>query len=1009
MNKALFVLGPAMLLSALNLWGQATASGTLQGTVFDSSKAVVPNADVSVSSAANGLKRSEKSGADGSYRFNQLPADTYEVTVKAAGFATEKFPKVALQVAISTELNITLSAGAQSDLVTVDASAPIVDVTKTEVGMAITPVAVETLPLNGRDFANLAFLAPGAKPVNSYDPTKARIAVFAVSGSGGRNVNVTVNGIDDKDNTVGGPVMQLPLEAVQEFNISTQRFSAANGRSEGAAINLVTKSGTNNYHGALFLFDRDTVLNANDYISKQGNQPTSPYSRQQYGGSFGTPIVKDKTFAYFAIERQREQSNTVVNNNAYDNLVAAAPLGAQPVHNIPTPYNDQRYTGRLDHRFSPGESFFVTYNSQSNRGLNDQAGATNDLTAGNFTTNQLILANATLNSVLTPSVVNSFTAGYQYWNNLIDSNNKVPYLLFPSAAFGTNPNVPQQSIQKKWQFRDDFSWNKGKHSFKTGFDFVNMPFLGGFFQTPSTLGVTFIDDPLKILSDPVKYPQGFKTAGAVQSMSASSGNSYFRSANAKMLGFYFQDDWKVSRRLSIDIGIRWDKDFDLTGGDTEGLSRTYLALKAVNSPYAAGIVKNDNKDFSPRFGFAYDVTGSGHHVIRGGYGIYYGQIFQNIPLFTEQQEGSTVFTQVLNVTSTGPGDLKSSVVPGTGGILLGNYRYGVDPLPAIPPASANLPANATGRLVNPGYRNPYNQEWNLGYSLQLTPNDVIEFEGIHSLALRESKRVNINYKDPVTGVRVYDNAFVAAGLPKLAQIVVESSIGRSRYDAFNVVYTHRLSRRFSVNTNYVRSRALGYDGASAGFSNTAPNPTNLFDKNSLGPTPSDEPNRWVLSSTYEGPWGFRISPIVQWASGRPWNATEGITDIYGYGGGNGTWRAVVPTSSPTAYTATAGLNAAQLVAGLANGSLMTLPYDAFRGNAFFQWDLRGSKTFKLGEHQRVEFICQMFDMTNRANFGTNYTASIRSTNFAKPSNFLSTSGTVVPHAFEAEMGFRYSF
>ena len=146
------------------------------------------------------------------------------------------------------------------------------------------------LPLNGRDFGNLAYLAPGAKPVDSYDPTKNRISIFGINGSSGRNVNVTVNGVDNKDNTVGGPVMQLPLEAVQEFNISTQRFSAANGRSEGAAINVITKSGTNAYHGALYGFFRDQALNANDFFSKQGGSDTPPYSRNSAVPSAGRSL-----------------------------------------------------------------------------------------------------------------------------------------------------------------------------------------------------------------------------------------------------------------------------------------------------------------------------------------------------------------------------------------------------------------------------------------------------------------------------------------------------------------------------------------------------------------------------------------------------------------------------------------------------------------------------------------------------------------------------------------------
>ncbi len=1003
-----FLVVLCFLIGQMQGWAQATATSTLLGTVFDSSHAVLPKAELTLVNTATGASRTQASGESGTYVFDGLQAGVYTLTVKAAGFQTSVYERLELQVATSTEINATLNPGQQTSVVNVQDAAPLLDTTKTDVSLAITPTEVQNLPLNGRDFANLAFLAPGAKPVNSYDPTKNRIAVFGINGSTGRNVNVTVNGIDDKDNTVGGPVMQLPLEAVEEFNISTQRFSAANGRSEGAAVNLITKSGSNEFHGSLFLFERDTSLDANDYFSKQSNQPTAPYSRQQYGGSIGGPVLKDKLFLFFALERLREQQQITVSADAFNQLTLAKPLGAQPSNTIPTPYNDQRYTGRLDWVISPSESFSFTYNSQGNSSLNDQASSTTDLTEGNFTTNQLILGSATLNSVLSPRIVNAFTFGYQYWNNLIDSHTRVPYVSFPGgASFGTNPNVPQQSYQAKWQFRDDFSFTRDRHSFRTGVDFVNIPKLGGFFTTPSTINVAFIADPSTILGNTTLYPQGFATPGLVTSITGSSGNSYFATTDGKMLGLYFQDDWKVTNRLTINLGVRWDKDINLNGGNTQSQTRTYQYLKAIGSPYAAHPPYNDNLDFSPRFGFAYNLTESGHHVIRGGYGIYFGQIFQNIPLFTEQQGNATVFTQTLNLTSTGPGDPAASLVPSTGA-LLSNFRYGVDPLPAIPAPSSNLPAGSTGRLLSPDYHNPYNQEWNLGYSWQITNNDVIEIEGIHSLAVRESKRVNLNPKDTVTGVRPFTAAFRAAGLPALAQIVMESSINRSRYDALNISYRRRLSRNFSINTNYVRSRALSYDGSPGSFANTAPNPFNLFGKSELGHTPNDEPHRWVFSGVYHAPWGIQVAPIIQWASGRPYNPLEGI-DVYGYGGGNGSWRAVVPASSPTNYTATYGYTAAQLRAGLANGSLITLPFDPLRGNRFFQTDLRVSKVFTIKERHKVELLCQMFDLTNRANFGNNYTTSVQSKNFGKPSGFLSTSGSIVPHAFLAEVGFQYRF
>src|SRR5215510_8799130 len=447
-----------VLLSAICLFGrqtsfaQATASATLEGTVTDKNQAVIKGATVTINNKATGLTRTVSTNDVGAYRFELLPAGRYDIKISASGFSSAVTESVELLVGRVTTLDYALNPGATTETVTVTAEAPIVDTQKTDVGLNITPQQLSDLPLNGRDFANLAILAPGAKPVDSYDPTKNRIAIFGINGSSGRNVNVTVNGIDNKDNTVGGPVMQLPLEAVQEFIISTQRFSATNGRSEGAAINVVTKSGSNNFHVSGFIFERNERLNMKNFFEKQGKQKKSPFSRQQFGGSIGGPIYKEKDFFFFAIERQREITNIVANPTAVTELGLVKNLGADPAPIIPTPYRDLRYTFRFDHRFNENNNLFLTYNDQYNRGLNDQITQQSDLTAGNFTTNKLQLANLTVNSVLSPRVVNAFTFGYQYWHNLIDTEKQTPTFNFPGAiTFGTNTNVPQESYQSKWQ------------------------------------------------------------------------------------------------------------------------------------------------------------------------------------------------------------------------------------------------------------------------------------------------------------------------------------------------------------------------------------------------------------------------------------------------------------------------------------------------------------------------------------------------------------------------------
>src|SRR5690242_12173649 len=354
-------------------FGQVTASSTLQGTVTDKTGAAVVGADVTVTSAATGVSRTVKTGSDGGYRVDPLAVGYYNVSVAMQGFDTAKAQRVETLVGAATTQNFTLKVGSATESVEVSAEAPLLDSLKTDVSQNITPRQVEDLPMIGRDVANLAYLAPGVKAADSYDPTKNRYAILSVNGNGGRNVNVTVNGVDNKDNTVGGPVMQLPLEAVQEFAISTQRFSAANGRSEGAAINMITKSGSNNYHGSLFGFFRDQALNAIDTISAEGSGQKPPYSRQFFGGSVGGPIVKDKLFAFFAYERQREHTSIPERGSAFTELQLVTSLGAQPAAVIPTPFFENRYNGRLDYKFSDRETAYISYSSQANNSLNDQS------------------------------------------------------------------------------------------------------------------------------------------------------------------------------------------------------------------------------------------------------------------------------------------------------------------------------------------------------------------------------------------------------------------------------------------------------------------------------------------------------------------------------------------------------------------------------------------------------------------------------------------------------------
>jgi len=1012
------------LLASANLWGQAaTAAGSLAGTVSDSTGAVVVDAQVVVTSNATGQSQTLMTDQSGNYRLDLLNPGTYTIKVTKAGFSTATGERVEVAVSRTTAMNFTLRPGSETQTVTVTGEAPILDVEKTSVGLEVTPAMVQNLPLNGRDFANLAYLAPGAKASPPWDPTKQRTAGVSINGSNGRNMNITVNGIDNKDNTVGGPVMNLPLEAVQEFNISTQRFSAANGRSEGAAVNVITRSGTNNYHGSAYYFDTRTALNANDKLNADGHNPTPQFDRWQFGGRFGAPIVKDKTFGFVAWEKSIEHTAIPVVPSAFTqlNLLKGLNLGnisfnPDPATSIPTPYRDTRFNTRLDHNFSSNHRAFVSVSGQQNHTLNDQSGNANDLTEGNFQINNLFVANFTLNSVFTPKLANSFTAGWQYWNNLIDTTIHAPLVVFPqSISFGTNTNVPQQSYQKKYQFRDDMSYQAGKHGLKWGVDYLWEPQLGGYFEFNSTLELDFTDLPSVILGNTNgKYPQGFKTPGAVTFMGISNGDpKEDLPGGAKMLGLYFQDTWKTSRKLTLDLGMRYDRDFNLMATNAQAGSRTFQLLKAINSPFA-GIPDDYKKGFSPRVGFAYDFSGNGNNILRGGYGLYIAQTFLNIPLFMIQQANPTLFATVFSISGSGPGTTCSScTVPGTN-IPLSSYRLGIDPLPTIPAPITTLTAGAVGRLMSPDYRNPYSQQFNIGFAHQFDVNTVAEIEYVHELGLHEEKRMILNYVDPSTGVRTLSTALTAAGQPQIARISMETPWGRSRYDGLNVSLRRRLAKRFSVNTTYTLSEGWAYNGNAASYSNTVTDPRSPLSPQDFGPVPNDERHHWSVSGIVELPWGFQVAPIMQVASGRPYDAVTGVSNVLGFGSGPAAAHAIVPKSDPGNLQ----WGASQTTAALRNcyfvtGTCQQAHFNSLRGTTYFNLDTRVSKSFKLGESRDLKLVFQGFDMTNRANFGNNRDGNVRNATFTQPLGYVGCGSNgcnrSVPISFRAEFGAQFTF
>jgi len=522
----------------------------------------------------------------------------------------------------------------------------------------------------------------------------------------------------------------------------------------------------------------------------------------------------------------------------------------------------------------------------------------------------------------------------------------------------------------------------------------------------------------------------------VNAMSISVGDPTFIIRDAKQIGLYVQDDWKVMRRLTLNLGMRWDKEIDFVGGSDIANSRTFEELQkaAPFSTLAASLVAKKAGDysngFSPRVGFAYDLTGHGNHVVRGGFGMYYDNTFQNIPLFMEQQSNSTIFQQAFSLSPT-------DTVPGTG-LLLNQWAVG-SPAPTIPVGSPNLLPQSVGRLMDPNYRTPVTEEFNGGYTWQINNKSVIEAEYVHVLGLHLNKTINVDPNIPVNPANIQtinttenaangpactplcgfskplDAAFLAAGVPVLGSVRDEQSIGRSRYDGLNISFRQRGFHKTDLTVNYTLARSMAYSDAGTGFRNYPRDPQNPFSPFEYGPTFNDERHHLTLAGTAHLPWGMDFSPILQFGSARPYPINAG-SNLLNLGGGSLANALVVPNSDPnnlnffptdtSAHIAASKLAATQCYYA---GNCHVAPFETFRGDPYFDIDMRLAKNIKVREHMNLQLAFQAFNLTSRANYGNNFGENVSNSSFGKPIGFINPNSTALARAFVGEFGARFTF
>jgi hypothetical protein len=987
-------LVPVVLMMTFGLaFGQA--SSTFNGRVLDQGDAVLPGVTVTVTNQNTGVVRTTVSNEEGVYYLPGLEPGMYRIATDLPGFQSSVRENVTVGVNVTLTVDFKLSLAGVAEAVTVTGEAPLIEVTQSKVASSIEATELQNLPLVTRNVSGMLALLPGAVQIEPVHRSKTNVGSVSYGGSAGTNVIPSVDGADNRDNQFGGPLLAYSTEAIEQFQLATSQFNAADGRTGGAALTMVTKSGTNVLRGSAFAFGRSDKMTAKDFFTAEANRDKTPYSRQQFGGAAGGPIIRNRAFFFGAVERIREDSELAVPANLFSEkqlLVNAQAAGLIPQGfvnpNNPTsvaqPSRVLLTTAKVNVQLSNDHAVMVRY-----AGHEDYKGAatfatSNDNREPENTDITMWSVVGQHNWVMGNSGLNQITAQMNSLSRLSDTVSQITgehfmrdypsiplfplRLAFPSVNTGAGGQAGSITDTQLYQLKDEVSVQTGTHALKFGVNYNFMKDIG-LLNGNALYGIlTFFDDPSVILSNRTRYPQGLQTPGIVRQWEQANPDLADSLMNAHQIATWFQDDWRLTPRLTLNLGVRYDIDVNFYHQSHNQNNASRLVLEAIGSPYAER-PKTPYGSVSPRFGVAYDLSGDGRRVLRGGGGIYFDQFNINggnvSDIFSQNKRPLNVLATLTN-TAVGVGQLST-------------FRFGIDPLPPGPPRSNTLPLGARGEWLNPDLDNPRTYQGHIGYAHQLADNTSVSVDYTHITGRHELRTMNIN--PIVNGRRVLADDFQRVfGNPNyLSDVRILGSINKSEYNALTFKVQRRLPR-VTLQAHYTLAGAFAYGGSIAARG-AAPIPQDAFEpfaEDEWGPTGTDERHRAVIMGVFELPFGVQLSPVFQVATARPYNLTAG-SDLNGDGANTDRW--VDP----------------------ATGQQVSI--NAGRGDNTVVLDLRTTKFFALGAERRLGLFVEGFNLFNTANFGERYQGNGRSTAFRQPNNYVAGIG----YPRQAQIGVRFLF
>jgi outer membrane receptor protein involved in Fe transport len=874
MKHIRFTFALALIVSLVPFAAFAQSStGSISGNVTDDSGAALPGVTVTATSAATGATRTAVSNGTGRYELALLVPGTYSVAGELSGFKGVKFEKIVVNVGSATTLDMKLKPGVAEEM-TVMASAPVIDTTKSEVSSVVNEKAIQNLPTNGRNFIDFVLTTPGVvRDVRAGD--------ISFAGQRGTLNSLVVDGAND-DNTFFGQTVgrtgsgrapyQFSQDAVKEFQVNNNAYSAEYGRAGGAVVNVVTKSGTNDFHGNIFDYYRDKSLNKNDYINVINGRAKSPYHYDQYGLSLGGPILRDKHFFFGNWDRQR---------NSVPNVVV---LGGGRITNFPTDADSQRglallqplanswnrqqnqdvYLLKTDHEVTGSNHAALRYNRQTFHGVNfENSGITN---AAQHTGNSNVFTDTFAGSwdaTPTSSFFNEVRV-----QNLKDrepgqANSDAPEAQIlqtgiPVLTIGRNSFSPRETTIKRNQIADTATLLWKNHTFKAGFDYSKDKILNYF---PGNFFGVYRFNSLADFANgkPASFAQAFPGPGTTGPITH---------PDLTETGYFIQDEWRAAPNVTVNLGLRYDKQD--------------MAQPSVLNPdaqlQAAGYFTNrinvDDDNYGPRLGVAWTPFGDNRTVVRGGFGIFYGRT-PSIMIGTAHSNNG-INVQTINFTGAA--------------------------MPTYPNIFSSIPGGATINtptifVFDPKFQNPEVKQYSAGVEQEVGRDYAVgvSVQYVQGDDLPRSRDINVGGGAATTAtiagspLTATFTRYSTRPFTNFARVIAFESSANSRYHGVTLDLQKRFANNWQARIAWTHSMVVDNKPdatavvpfSSGDDSKYVSDPLNI--RKDYAPGDNDVRDRVVLSGVWSldsyaqgltGFWhalasGWTVSAIVSYQSGQP--------------------------------------------------------------------------------------------------------------------------------------------